>query len=120
MADFPGTVMAFDLPRAARCLQAEINVVTVVGDSTIIAGVALTTIKVWKLYMTHNGVTTARFRNGTAGTFFDGPRNVSVGTTLVLDLDGEPWFECSTAQNFVFNSTVAAIQISGRIYYTQN
>jgi hypothetical protein len=85
------------------------------GDNTIIAGVSAQTIKVYKLFLVSSGDTAITFKDG-AG-LLTGPITLLTGS-MTLDFDSEPWFNTSTANSFIINSS-NAVQISGRIYYLQ-
>ena len=89
----------------------------IAGDSTLIAGVPNTKIRVSKLFFVVG--------QGNADLIFkDGPNNMTGVMEflrrglLVLDYDGEPWFVTSEGNSFVLNVTPAR-QISGTLGYTQ-
>lgn len=94
--------------------QASVNVAGV-GDNILVAAVASKTIYVYKIFLEFADAVTAKFKSG-AGTDLTGPLSKSAGGSMVLDYDGEPWFETVAGEAFVLNLS-AAIQSSGRIYY---
>lgn len=101
-------------PSATTLLSATIDINTS-GDNTIIAGVALQVIRVFRIFVVAPSSVVVTPKNGTAGTGFTGPLTLG---SFVLDFDGEAWFTCSTGNNFVLNLGTA-VQVSGRVFYTQ-
>ena len=57
-------------------------------------------------------------------TFEDGSTTLAGGLPMVangsitLDLDGQPWFTCTRANNFTIGNS-GNLQVSGAVYYTQ-
>jgi hypothetical protein len=88
------------------------------GDNTLIAGVALQMVNVYRIVLVFGANVEATLYDGAAGTALTGPIPMAAGGSFTLDFDGEPWFTCSAATEFVLNLS-AAVQVSGRVYYTQ-
>lgn len=87
------------------------------GDSTIVSGVASQTIKVWKMIISYAASpVTLLIKDGAGTTLLTVPLNTY--GSMVLDFDGEPWFVTSAGNGLVFNLS-AAVQIYGRVYFTQ-
>lgn len=86
------------------------------GDTPIINGIGGKIIKIWKLWFQVNGNTDITPKDG--GTSLSGPLTLEQGGSWLWALDGEPWFTCIVGQTFNLSST-AAVQVSGRAYYTQ-
>lgn len=112
-----GWYTRFARPSTSGLTEAAINAAAS-GDNTIVAAVAAQTVRVMKLFLTVAQACTLTFKSG-AGTSLTGAITLSAGASIVLDLDGEPWFTTGSGSAFVINLS-AAVQMSGRIYYTQS
>jgi len=86
------------------------------GNNTVITGIPANTIRIFKIFLMANGVTELTVKDGT--TALTGPMLLTNGS-LTLDLDSEPWFVTSAGEHFIIGSS-QAVQISGRVYYTQS
>lgn len=104
-------------PTSGITTRAAINVASS-GDNTLIAAVSSQTIRVHKLFLVVSGAVNIKFKDG-AGTDFHPALPMQAGGGFVLDFDQEPWFVTSTNTALVLNLS-AAVQVSGRIYYTQS
>lgn len=87
------------------------------GDNTIVSGVALQTIRVYKIFLVVGGVTNLTFKDGATG--LTGAIPMLANGAFVLDFDTEPWFVTTAGNSFIINSS-SGVQISGRCYYTQS
>lgn len=103
------------LPAIGMLSEAIINFASS-GDNTIVAGVAGQTVRVFRMFFVTNTATNVTPKDGSVGL----TGAISMGTrgSFVLDLDGEPWFTTSTGNAFVINSS-SAVQVSGRLFFTQ-
>lgn len=86
------------------------------GAATVIAAQPGTTIRVYKLLLMAGGAVTLTPRSGS--TPLTGGLPLQSGGGMVLDGSSSPWFTCGAGEAFVLNLS-AAVQVSGRIYYTQ-
>lgn len=87
--------------------------------NTIVAGVALQTIRVFKMFLVTSVACTIVFQDG--GSAVTGVITLSAGGSIVLDFDTRPWFITTAGNNFTANLTSSGTpQVSGRIYYTQS
>ena len=114
----PGTTnaIAFQKPTTSGLSEAKIDLVAT-GDNTIIAAVAAQTIRVHRIFFVASAATTIIIKDGS--TALTGAITVTAGGSFVLDMDGDPWFVCSTNTAFIINQSGTA-QISGRAYYRQS
>ena len=88
------------------------------GDNTIVAAVSAETIKVWKIFFWVNGTVSVTIKDG-AGTNLTGAMAMVAQNQFNKWLDETvPWFVCTQGNALVINLG-SAIQISGRVYYTQ-
>lgn len=88
------------------------------GDNTVVAGVALKTVRIFKMFFTVASATTITFKD-TTPTSFTGAMTLNAGGSFTLDFDTEPWFLTATAKGFVITSS-NAVQVSGAVWYTQS
>lgn len=114
----PGTTnaIAFQKPTTSGLSEAKIDFVAT-GDNTIVAAVAAQTIRLHRIFFVASAATTIIIKDG--ATALTGAITVTAGGSFVLDMDGDPWFVCSTNTAFVINQSGTA-QISGRAYYRQS
>lgn len=87
------------------------------GDNSIVAGVALQTIRIHRIFFVVGAATNIIFKNG--ATALTGAVPMLANGSFVLDYSGEPWFTTDAGSAFVINQSGTA-QISGRVYYTQS
>jgi hypothetical protein len=104
-------------PTSGQLSSAAINAAGV-GDNTLVAAVALQTVRVFRLFLVAAAAVVIKFKDG-AGTDLTGPISLGAGGGIVLDFDGEPWFKTSAGNAFILNLS-GAVQVSGRIYYQQS
>ncbi len=112
-----GWFTRFARPSTSGLTEAAINAAAS-GDNTIVAAVTAQTIRVMKIFLVVAQACTLTFKSG-AGTALTGAITLAAGGSFVLDLDGEPWFTTGSGSAFVINLS-AAVQMSGRVYYTQS
>lgn len=88
------------------------------GDVTIVAGVSLQTVRVYKIFLTVSATTNLVIKDGS--TALTGAMTFFAGGSFVLDFNpADPWFITTAGNAFVINSS-ASVQMSGRVYYTQS
>ena len=105
-----------NLPKTLTLSSVSVSASTV-GNNTLVAGIALNTIRVFKVVLVFSGAGTAIFQDG--NTALTGPLVMSIGGSIVLDMDvTNPWFVTSAGNNFVLN--LSAGSVGGVIYYTQS
>jgi hypothetical protein len=104
------------LPTVARCNSSAINVAGS-GDNQLLAGTGGQTIRVWKFWLVAAAAVSLKFRDGT--TDLHPAIALVAGGSWLLDLDGEPWF-VTAAGNALNLNLSAAVQVSGRWYYTKS
>lgn len=86
------------------------------GDNNIVAGVTAKVIKAYRLYIVVGGATNITIKDGS--TALTGAMPFASNGSLVLDFSGIPWYTTSAGNALVINSS-AAVQVSGRVEYTQ-
>lgn len=106
----------FAIPTAPRLSSAPINV-SASGDTQLLAGTALQTIRLWKLFLVVAAPVSLKFRS--AANDLHPALPFVAGGAWILDFDGEPWFTTTVAEAFAINLS-AAVQVSGRWYYTKS
>ena len=88
------------------------------GDNTLVAAVGGQTVRVFKIFLTAASAVNIQFKDG-AGTDLTGLITLTAGGSVVLDFDTRPWFLTSAGNAFILELS-SAVQVSGRIYYTQS
>lgn len=89
------------------------------GDNSLVALSAAKIIRVWAFWLKVNGSGTGvslKFRDNVTDLHPAIPFNDKDG--WVMSFMGRPWFTCTVSQALQMNLS-AAIQVSGRLYYTQ-
>jgi hypothetical protein len=109
--------MRYAKPTTSDLLSAVINISSS-GDNTVIAGVAATTIRIYKLFFVAQGSVNVFLKDGASNTLTGGMA-LNANGVFVLPLDSEPWVITATANNFVINLS-GAVVLAGRVYYTQS
>ena len=112
-----GASIAFQTPTTASLTGASINASSS-GDNTIVSGTASQTVRVHRLFLVVAAACTLKFKDG-AGTDLTGAMTLNAGGAIMLDLSTDPWFVTSSGNGFVINLS-AAVQCSGRVYYTKS
>lgn len=88
------------------------------GDNTIVAAVSGESVRVWKIWFWVNGTVSVTIKDG-AGTNLTGAMAMVAQNEFVRNLDETiPWFVTTAGNAFIINLN-GAVQISGRVYYTQ-
>jgi hypothetical protein len=88
------------------------------GDILPVAAVPSQIIRVYKMLFVVTSATTITFKDGAAGTAVSGPMDLAANGSVVLDMDGQPWYVTSAGNAFAINSS-AAVKVAGTIWYTQ-
>lgn len=101
-------------------LEVAINVSTS-GDNSIVAASAANKVRVWAFWLKVNGSGTGvslKWKDG-AGTDFHPalPFNDKDGWVMGM-MGGRPWFTSAVINTALLLNLSAAIQVSGRLYYT--
>jgi len=86
------------------------------GDTAAVAAASAKVTRVYRLFIVVGGATNITFKDG--ATALTGAIPLAANQSITLDFDGEPWFTCSNNSAFNINSS-NAVQVSGRVYYTQ-
>jgi hypothetical protein len=90
------------------------TVINATATATV-AGTAGLIIRVYKLFLVVGGTTNITFQD--AGTALSGPLPMVANGSIVLDMDGTPWFTTSSGNGFLIASSGSSIQVSGVVYY---
>ena len=107
-----------NLATAARTTQASISISTS-GDNSIVGAVAGQTTRVHRIFLVAAGAVNITFKDG-ASTSLTGALSLpAAGAGMVFDFSTEPWFVTSANSAFIINLS-AAVQVSGRIYYSRS
>lgn len=93
----------------------------VVGDNTLVAGAALTTIKTYRMLLAFGGSATVQFFDGPSANNhpLSGPIAMFAGGSIFLPPTGIPWFTTSTGNSLVLKSDTAS-NAGGMIGYVQS
>ena len=105
------------VPTAAAMTSASLNISSS-GDNTVVSAQSGQTVRLHKLLLVAVGAVNVKFKDG-AGTDLTPALPLQAGGSIVLDFDGEPWFVTSSGNALIINLS-AAVQVSGRLYYTQS
>lgn len=92
--------------------------ISAAGDNTIVAGVALQTIRAFKLFFVAAAPVEVKFKDG-AGVDLTPYMPLTANGSFVLDFDTQPWLEASAGNDFIINLS-APVQVSGRLQYQQS
>ena len=105
------------MPISGTILTAAINTASS-GDNTIVAAVSGEKVQVWKIFFWVNGTVSVTIKDG-ASTSLTGAMAMVAQNEFYKRLDETiPWFTTTAGNALVINLS-GAIQISGRVYYTQ-
>jgi len=88
------------------------------GDTTVVAGTAAQTVRIYRLVLSVSAPTNILFKDG-ASTTLAGPYYLQAGGTITLDDSGEPWFITSAGNGFVVNSS-NAVAYTVTAWYTKS
>jgi hypothetical protein len=90
------------------------------GNTTLIVGDVARTIRVYGLFFVVASAVDVKFLDG--ATAMTGPMAMSGNGSFALEPSSEPtlepWFTATVGNDFKINLS-AAVQLSGRLYYTQ-
>lgn len=111
-----GKTSRFTVPKVSQLAEAKIDF-SGVGDNVLIAGVALQTIRVFRLFFVVGADMSLTFKD--AATALTGAIPMLANGSFILDFQGDPWFTTAAGDDFILNASVGG-QVSGRIYYTQS
>lgn len=89
------------------------------GNKTLIAGVALQTIKIYRLILNVDAPANLRFYSNAGGTELFGPAFLTAGGSLTMQASGVPWMTTLAGQDFVVNGN-AVVNMGGSIGYVQS
>lgn len=87
------------------------------GDNTVVSAVTSQIVRVYRIILTTAAATNITMKDG-ASTSLSGAMPFGVNGSLVLDMQGEPWYVTSAGNAFIINSS-NAVQVSGTVYYIQ-
>lgn len=89
------------------------------GVNVLVAGVAATFVRVYRLFIVVAGATNITFQDSNGSpVLFTGAIPLQANGSITLDMADEPWFTTTIAKGFNINSS-NAVQVSGAMYYTQ-
>lgn len=106
----------YDTTLAGQLTGIAINC-TAAGDNVLVAAVAGSVIRVYRMLVVFAAADTITLYDGAAGVALTGLMSMSQYGSIVLDFSGEAWFETTAGNAFVLNMT-AGVQASGRLWYT--
>jgi len=86
------------------------------GSNMIVAAVANQTIRVYKLFYTVSAAANITIQSSVVS--LTGPMPYTAAASTFFDYDAHPWFTFASNSAFILNVS-AAVQVSGRTYYTQ-
>lgn len=91
------------------------------ADNTLIAGVPLKTIKVYRMLVTFGAGSNVEFFSGPSAGLnnLSGIINMFAGGSIMLQPSGIPWFVTAVGDGFVMNSS-GAVNMGGLIGYVQS
>ncbi len=96
-----------------------IDSASVNGDKVLIAGVALQTIKIYRMILDVDNPVNLRFYSAAAGTLLFGPAFLTAGGSLTMQASGVPWMTTLAGQDFIVNGN-AVVNMGGSIGYVQS
>jgi hypothetical protein len=91
------------------------------GENTLVALTASQTIRVYGFFLIVNGAAgvSLKFRDGASGTDFHPALPFADKSGWIVDPNGRPWFTTTAGVALILHLS-AAIQVSGRLYYTKS
>ena len=87
------------------------------GDNTIVSASSGKIVRIFRIFFVVAGDVNVKMKDG-AGTDLTAAMTMKTGGSFVLDYDSFPWFSTVAGNAFLINLS-GAVQVSGRIYYTQ-
>lgn len=109
MAEIPG-----EFGNSSKSASVSVDAASL-GDNTLITCPAGSTIRVFQMFIVLGGAANVTFKSG--ATSLTGALPMLSNGDITLDYSGFPWFTTARDEDFVMNLS-AAVQVSGRIYYT--
>jgi hypothetical protein len=91
---------------------------TASGDTTVVAGTALQSVRVYRMKLSVAGATVIQIKDG-AGTVLEVFNFAGNGGAVVLDFSTRPWYTTAAANGLVINSS-NAVQVDGRVEYVKS
>lgn len=89
------------------------------GDQTLVALASAKYVRLYKGYLFFPTAVTVTFKDGAAGTSLTGAMAIQAGSSMTFVYDGEPHLKSALGTALVINLS-ASVQVSGRLFYTQN
>lgn len=89
------------------------------GDNTLVTGTAGQSVRVYAFFLMVGGAVALKFKDGAATDFFPAWSFLSAGAGWEKDPMGRPWLTTSVGNALVLNLS-AAVQVSGRLYFTKS
>lgn len=89
------------------------------GNKVLIAGVALQTIKIYRMILDVDNPLNARFYSNAGGTLLFGPAFLTAGGSVTMQASGVPWMTTLAGQDYVVNGN-AVVNMGGSIGYVQS
>jgi hypothetical protein len=117
LATIAGTVQTGPGARTALLTSTAVNIAAS-GDNTVIAASGSTVIRVYRLEFLCNGAVNVITKDVVNNITSEPVQNFASGGGKILDYDGEPWYTTAAGGSFGFNLS-GAVQVSGRVWYTQ-
>jgi hypothetical protein len=105
--------MIVDATLGAEVQQSAVNF-SGVGDNTVVAGIALTRIKILQLFFVCSQATTIQFKS--AATLLSGPLPLTANGSFFMDYIQCPLM-CNSGDAFIINSSAGAV--GGTIWFIQ-
>ncbi len=87
------------------------------GDNVLLEGIVSKKIYCYRLYLVVADDTELTFKDGILSDL-SGPLPMLANGAMVLDLSNVPWYQTSSGNDFILNST-SDVQVSGTLYYQQ-
>lgn len=90
------------------------------GDNVVVTGVAGQAIRIFQLFFVVASAAEVMLRDSSvASPGYTGAMPFGANGSMVLDLNGEPWFTTPASAGFIVNLSVPA-PVRGRVYWTQS
>jgi hypothetical protein len=87
------------------------------GDNDIIAAVGGITLRIYGFFLVFNDAVNVKWKDGAGIDLHPALHFIGDGSAWMLPRDGAPWFTLTISNKLVLNLS-AAVQVSGRLYYT--
>lgn len=109
--------VAYGAQKVSDFLEVAINCAAS-GDNTIVTGTASQSVRVYAFFFVVSAAVNVKWKDG-AGTDFHPALPFTVAGAWDKDPMGRPWFTTQPGNALVLNLS-AAVQVSGRLYYTKS